>query len=47
MDTSALLKDLDNIEYHAFVTANTKFGDGGMKSNNITFRTSESCEFPP
>ncbi|XP_069760121.1 phosphatidylinositol phosphatase PTPRQ [Narcine bancroftii] len=40
--TSILLKDLDGVEYHAFVTANTKFGDGGMKSNNITFRTSES-----
>ncbi|XP_072123613.1 phosphatidylinositol phosphatase PTPRQ isoform X8 [Mobula birostris] len=40
--TSVLLKDLSNAEYHAFVTASTKFGDGGMKSNNITFRTSES-----
>ncbi|XP_062913828.1 phosphatidylinositol phosphatase PTPRQ isoform X1 [Mobula hypostoma] len=40
--TSVLLKDLSNVEYHAFVTASTKFGDGGMKSNNITFRISES-----
>ncbi|XP_067855570.1 phosphatidylinositol phosphatase PTPRQ isoform X2 [Heptranchias perlo] len=41
--TSVLLKDLDNnTEYHAFVTANTRLGDGGMKSNNITFRTSEN-----
>ncbi|XP_051886667.1 phosphatidylinositol phosphatase PTPRQ [Pristis pectinata] len=40
--TSVLLKDLVNVEYHAFVTASTKFGNGGMKSNNITFRTSES-----
>ncbi|XP_078272795.1 phosphatidylinositol phosphatase PTPRQ [Rhinoraja longicauda] len=40
--TSVLLKDLDDIEYHAFVTTNVKYGDGGMKSNNITFRASES-----
>uniref|UniRef100_UPI00398ECD83 phosphatidylinositol phosphatase PTPRQ n=1 Tax=Pristiophorus japonicus TaxID=55135 RepID=UPI00398ECD83 len=45
--TSVLLKDLyNNTEYHVFVTANTRLGDGGMKSNNITFRTSESSSSP-
>ncbi|XP_078077230.1 phosphatidylinositol phosphatase PTPRQ [Mustelus asterias] len=45
--TSSLLKNLDNnTEYSAFVTASTRFGDGGMKSNNITFRISESSRNP-
>ncbi|XP_078424688.1 phosphatidylinositol phosphatase PTPRQ [Cetorhinus maximus] len=45
--TSVLLKNLDNnTEYYAFVTANTRLGDGGMKSNNITFQISESSRNP-
>ncbi|XP_067906563.1 phosphatidylinositol phosphatase PTPRQ isoform X2 [Heterodontus francisci] len=45
--TSILLKHLNNnTEYYAFVTANTRLGDGGMKSNNITFQTSESTRNP-
>uniref|UniRef100_A0A4W3IS38 Protein tyrosine phosphatase receptor type Q n=1 Tax=Callorhinchus milii TaxID=7868 RepID=A0A4W3IS38_CALMI len=46
--TSALLTDLEhNREHHAFVTANTRHGDGGMKSNNITFRSSEGSPGEP
>ncbi|XP_072341266.1 phosphatidylinositol phosphatase PTPRQ [Scyliorhinus torazame] len=45
--TSLLLKNLDNnTEYSAFVTANTRFGDGGMTSNNITFQIPESSRKP-
>ncbi|XP_048405543.2 phosphatidylinositol phosphatase PTPRQ isoform X2 [Stegostoma tigrinum] len=46
-ETSVLLKNLDNnTEYYAFVTASTRLGDGGMKSNNVTFRTSENSRIP-
>ncbi|XP_060696040.1 phosphatidylinositol phosphatase PTPRQ [Hemiscyllium ocellatum] len=46
-ETSVLLKNLDNnTEYYAFVTANTWLGDGGLKSNNITFRTLENSRIP-
>ncbi|OWK63035.1 Phosphatidylinositol phosphatase PTPRQ [Lonchura striata] len=41
-ETSLEFTDLEyNYEYSAFLTASTRFGDGNIKSDTITFRTSE------
>lgn len=41
-ETSLELTDLEyNCEYSAYLTASTRFGDGNIKSDTITFRTSE------
>ncbi|VTJ78126.1 Hypothetical predicted protein, partial [Marmota monax] len=40
--TSLEFSDLDyNVEYSAYVTASTRFGDGKTRSNIINFRTPE------
>nr|XP_014343878.1 PREDICTED: phosphatidylinositol phosphatase PTPRQ [Latimeria chalumnae] len=47
-ETFVILDGLkNNYEYHAYVTANTRFGDGGVKSANITFKTSEGSPSDP
>lgn len=41
-ETSLQFTDLENnYEYSACLTASTRFGDGNIKSDTITFRTSE------
>lgn len=41
-ETSLEFTDLEyNSEYRAYLTASTRFGDGNIKSDTITFRTSE------
>lgn len=41
-ETSLQFTDLENnYEYSAYLTASTRFGDGNIKSDTITFRTSE------
>lgn len=41
-ETSLEFTDLENnSEYSAYLTASTRFGDGNIKSDAITFRTSE------
>lgn len=41
-ETSLQFTDLEkNSEYSAYLTASTRFGDGNIKSDTITFRTSE------
>lgn len=41
-ETSLEFTDLEyNCEYSAYLTASTRFGDGNIKSDTITFRTSE------
>lgn len=41
-ETSLEFTDLEyNSEYSAYLTASTRFGDGNIKSDTITFRTSE------
>ncbi|XP_068855760.1 phosphatidylinositol phosphatase PTPRQ isoform X3 [Aphelocoma coerulescens] len=43
-ETSLELTDLEyNYEYSAYLTASTRFGDGNIKSDTITFRTSEGA----
>lgn len=45
-ETSLEFSDLDyNVEYNAYVTASTRFGDGKMRSSIINFRTPEGGEF--
>lgn len=45
-ETSLEFSDLDhNVEYNAYVTASTRFGDGEKRSNIINFRTPEGGEF--
>lgn len=45
-ETSLELSDLDyNVDYSAYVTASTRFGDGKTRSSIINFRTPEGGEF--
>ncbi|XP_060047347.1 phosphatidylinositol phosphatase PTPRQ isoform X2 [Erinaceus europaeus] len=47
-ETSLEFSDLDyNVEYSAYVTASTRFGDGNTRSNIITFRTPEGAPSDP
>ncbi|XP_071408259.1 phosphatidylinositol phosphatase PTPRQ isoform X1 [Pithys albifrons albifrons] len=47
-ETSLEFTDLEyNCEYSAYLTASTRFGDGNMKSDTITFRTSEGAPSDP
>ncbi|KAJ6651382.1 hypothetical protein lerEdw1_020955 [Lerista edwardsae] len=47
-DTFLEITDLENnSEYSIYVTASTKFGDGNMKSNMTSFRTSEGAPSDP
>uniref|UniRef100_A0AC11DGR4 Protein tyrosine phosphatase receptor type Q n=1 Tax=Ovis aries TaxID=9940 RepID=A0AC11DGR4_SHEEP len=47
-ETSLEFSDLDhNVEYHAYVTASTRFGDGEKRSNIINFRTPEGAPSDP
>ncbi|NWX15592.1 PTPRQ phosphatase, partial [Aegotheles bennettii] len=47
-ETSLQFTDLENnYEYSAYLTANTRFGDGNIKSDTITFRTSEGAPSDP
>ncbi|NWQ75109.1 PTPRQ phosphatase, partial [Columbina picui] len=47
-ETSLELTDLENnSEYSAYLTASTRFGDGNIKSDTITFRTSEGAPSDP
>ncbi|KFV78560.1 Phosphatidylinositol phosphatase PTPRQ, partial [Struthio camelus australis] len=47
-ETSLQFTDLENnYEYSAYVTASTRFGDGNIKSDAITFRTSEGAPSDP
>uniref|UniRef100_A0A8D0GQE2 Phosphatidylinositol phosphatase PTPRQ n=1 Tax=Sphenodon punctatus TaxID=8508 RepID=A0A8D0GQE2_SPHPU len=47
-ETSLQFIDLEhNSEYSAYVTASTRFGDGNVKSNIISFRTSEGAPSDP
>lgn len=45
-ETSLELPDLDyNVDYSAYVTASTRFGNGKTRSSIINFRTPEGGEF--
>ncbi|XP_017659741.1 PREDICTED: phosphatidylinositol phosphatase PTPRQ [Lepidothrix coronata] len=47
-ETSLEFTDLEyNYEYSAYLTASTRFGDGNIKSDTITFRTSEGAPSDP
>uniref|UniRef100_H2RE86 Protein tyrosine phosphatase receptor type Q n=1 Tax=Pan troglodytes TaxID=9598 RepID=H2RE86_PANTR len=47
-ETSLALSDLDyNVEYTAYVTASTRFGDGKTRSNIISFQTPEGAPSDP
>uniref|UniRef100_A0A663MMZ5 Phosphatidylinositol phosphatase PTPRQ n=1 Tax=Athene cunicularia TaxID=194338 RepID=A0A663MMZ5_ATHCN len=47
-ETSLQFTDLEyNYEYNAYLTASTRFGDGNIKSDTITFRTSEGAPSDP
>uniref|UniRef100_G3R780 Protein tyrosine phosphatase receptor type Q n=1 Tax=Gorilla gorilla gorilla TaxID=9595 RepID=G3R780_GORGO len=47
-ETSLELSDLDyNVEYSAYVTASTRFGDGKTRSNIISFQTPEGAPSDP
>uniref|UniRef100_A0A2K5RV06 Phosphatidylinositol phosphatase PTPRQ n=1 Tax=Cebus imitator TaxID=2715852 RepID=A0A2K5RV06_CEBIM len=47
-ETSLELSDLDyDVEYSAYVTASTRFGDGKTRSNIINFRTPEGAPSDP
>ncbi|XP_075284511.1 phosphatidylinositol phosphatase PTPRQ [Opisthocomus hoazin] len=47
-ETSLQFTDLENnYEYSAYLTASTRFGDGNMKSDSITFRTAEGAPSDP
>ncbi|XP_030334915.1 phosphatidylinositol phosphatase PTPRQ isoform X7 [Strigops habroptila] len=47
-ETSLQFIDLEyNYEYSAYLTASTRFGDGNIKSDTITFRTSEGAPSDP
>ncbi|XP_008850349.1 phosphatidylinositol phosphatase PTPRQ [Nannospalax galili] len=47
-EASLELSDLDyNIEYSAYVTASTRFGDGKMRSRIVNFRTPEGAPSDP
>ncbi|XP_074076904.1 phosphatidylinositol phosphatase PTPRQ-like isoform X1 [Macrotis lagotis] len=47
-ETSLEYADLENnIKYNAYVTASTRFGDGKIKSNLISFRTPEGVPSDP
>ncbi|KAK2515189.1 Ptprq [Columba guinea] len=47
-ETSLEFRDLENnSEYSAYLTASTRFGDGNIKSDVITFRTSEGAPSDP
>ncbi|XP_045375380.2 phosphatidylinositol phosphatase PTPRQ isoform X4 [Camelus bactrianus] len=47
-ETSLEVSDLDyNVEYTAYVTASTRFGDGKTRSNIINFRTPEGAPSDP
>ncbi|XP_064897471.1 phosphatidylinositol phosphatase PTPRQ isoform X3 [Columba livia] len=47
-ETSREFTDLENnSEYSAYLTASTRFGDGNIKSDVITFRTSEGAPSDP
>ncbi|KAM9072641.1 phosphatidylinositol phosphatase PTPRQ isoform 4-T5 [Megaptera novaeangliae] len=47
-ETSLEFSDLDyNVEYSAYVTASTRFGDGKTRSNIINFRTPEGAPSDP
>ncbi|XP_074936839.1 phosphatidylinositol phosphatase PTPRQ isoform X3 [Phalacrocorax aristotelis] len=47
-ETSLQFTDLENnYEYSAYLTASTRFGDGNVKSDTITFRTSEGAPSDP
>ncbi|XP_047723295.1 phosphatidylinositol phosphatase PTPRQ [Prionailurus viverrinus] len=47
-ETSLEFSDLDyNVEYSAYVTASTRFGDGKMRSSIINFRTPEGAPSDP
>uniref|UniRef100_A0A8B9F884 Phosphatidylinositol phosphatase PTPRQ n=1 Tax=Amazona collaria TaxID=241587 RepID=A0A8B9F884_9PSIT len=47
-ETSLQFTDLEyNYEYSAYVTASTRFGDGNIKSDTITFRTPEGAPSDP
>ncbi|KAM6293009.1 phosphatidylinositol phosphatase PTPRQ [Porphyrio hochstetteri] len=47
-ETSLQFTDLEyNYEYSAYLTASTRFGDGNIKSDTITFRTSEGAPSDP
>ncbi|KAF2974736.1 hypothetical protein EK904_001603 [Melospiza melodia maxima] len=47
-ETSLEFTDLEyNCEYSAYLTASTRFGDGNIKSDTITFRTSEGAPSDP
>nr|XP_021530957.1 phosphatidylinositol phosphatase PTPRQ [Aotus nancymaae] len=47
-ETSLELSDLDyNVEYSAYVTASTRFGDGKTRSNISNFRTPEGAPSDP
>ncbi|KAK2523744.1 hypothetical protein Q9966_012038 [Columba livia] len=47
-ETSLEFTDLENnSEYSAYLTASTRFGDGNIKSDVITFRTSEGAPSDP
>ncbi|XP_071622442.1 phosphatidylinositol phosphatase PTPRQ [Heliangelus exortis] len=47
-EKSLQFTDLEyNCEYSAYLTASTRFGDGNIKSDTITFRTSEGAPSDP
>ncbi|XP_061225344.1 phosphatidylinositol phosphatase PTPRQ [Neopsephotus bourkii] len=47
-ETSLQFTDLEyNHEYSAYLTASTRFGDGNIKTDTITFRTSEGAPSDP
>ncbi|KFP41933.1 Phosphatidylinositol phosphatase PTPRQ, partial [Chlamydotis macqueenii] len=47
-ETSLQFTDLENnYEYSAYLTASTRFGDGNIKSDTITFRTPEGAPSDP
>ncbi|NWV59160.1 PTPRQ phosphatase, partial [Malurus elegans] len=47
-ETSLEFTDLEyNYEYSAYLTASTRFGDGNIKSDIITFKTSEGAPSDP
>nr|XP_045722226.1 phosphatidylinositol phosphatase PTPRQ [Mirounga angustirostris] len=47
-ETSLEFSDLDyDVEYNAYVTASTRFGDGKMRSSIINFRTPEGAPSDP
>ncbi|XP_063178937.1 phosphatidylinositol phosphatase PTPRQ isoform X3 [Chroicocephalus ridibundus] len=47
-ETSLQFTDLENnYDYSAYLTASTRFGDGNIKSDTITFRTSEGAPSDP